>query len=220
MSEFIERFFIPLPIATSEKRKDADGNLLDVYLDERSEPLLWSGDFPLPSINSRVFVKRNNIGWALVKGCYQSGGYVGVMTLPICPPSWLCEQWLEEQMNSISPEWVKQGIGCDFGCELSLVAPDPTSQLPFLVLTLQYCLETFEATCQCGRCDPCTQGREDIRQAISIIEEFGWPTKTEKWPCNSACQVLLTDVESRKRNTPLRRQKKPDQSPDRPAGAR
>jgi hypothetical protein len=61
------------------------------------------------------------------------------------PPWWLCEQWLEEQKNSSRPEWVRQGIGCDFGCELSLVPPDPTSQLTFLVLTLQYCLETFEA---------------------------------------------------------------------------
>lgn len=90
MSEFIERFFIPFPNATSEKRKDANGNLLDVYLDERPEPLLWSGDFPLPSINSRVFVKRNNIGPALVKGYYQSGRYVGVMTLPMRSPWWLC----------------------------------------------------------------------------------------------------------------------------------
>jgi len=33
-------------------------------------------------------------------------------------------------------------------------------------------LETFEAACQCGRCDPCRAGSEDIRKAISIVEEF------------------------------------------------
>lgn len=39
--------------------------------------------------------------------------------------------------------------------------------------SLQYCLETFEATCQCGRCDPCTKGQDDIRGAISALEELG-----------------------------------------------
>lgn len=41
-----------------------------------------------------------------------------------------------------------------------------------IILTLQYCLETFEQTCQCGRCDPCTQGQTDIRRAISSLEEM------------------------------------------------
>jgi len=99
------------------------------------------------------------------------------MTLPINPPMWLCEQWLEEK-DSDRPEWAKQGIGCEFGSELSLVAPAKSNGLQEVVLTLQYCLETFEATCQCGRCDPCRRGRRDIRGAISIVEEFGWPIDT------------------------------------------
>jgi NADH:ubiquinone oxidoreductase subunit F (NADH-binding) len=41
-----------------------------------------------------------------------------------------------------------------------------------VIFTLQYCLETFEATCQCGRCDPCTKGQDDIRSAISALEEL------------------------------------------------
>jgi hypothetical protein len=41
-----------------------------------------------------------------------------------------------------------------------------------VVLTLQYCLETFEQTCQCGRCDPCTKGQEDIRRSIRTIEDL------------------------------------------------
>jgi NADH:ubiquinone oxidoreductase subunit F (NADH-binding) len=44
-----------------------------------------------------------------------------------------------------------------------------------VILTLQYCLETFEATCQCGRCDPCTKGQDDIRSAISALEELERP---------------------------------------------
>ncbi len=44
--------------------------------------------------------------------------------------------------------------------------------LQSVIFTLQYCLETFEQACQCGRCDPCTRGQEDIRRAIRIIEDF------------------------------------------------
>jgi hypothetical protein len=178
MPEFKERFFIAPPVPTSETKKDDNDNLLPVYLDERGDPMLWSGDFPLPTIDSRVFIKVNNIGWALVKGYYASGGYVGVMTLPISPPVWLCEQWLEEQKNPSSSEWVKQGIGCEFGSELSLAEPGTTGELQHVILTLQYCLETFEATCQCGRCDPCTQGKEDITKAISTVEELDWRGNT------------------------------------------
>src|SRR5258708_13303986 len=41
-----------------------------------------------------------------------------------------------------------------------------------VILTLQYCLETFEQTCQCGRCDPCTRGRRDITRSIRTIESL------------------------------------------------
>ncbi|SRR6266700_1328977 len=41
-----------------------------------------------------------------------------------------------------------------------------------VVLTLQYCLETFEQTCHCGRCDPCTKGQQDIRRSIRTIEDL------------------------------------------------
>jgi len=177
MPECTDRFFIPPPSPTSETRTGEDDNLLPVYLEENGGLLLWSGDFPLPAIDSRVFVNVNNIGWALVKGYYASAGYLGVMTLPINPPMWLCEQWLEDK-DSERPEWAKQGIGCEFGSELSLVEPAKSNGLQEVVLTLQYCLETFEATCQCEKCDPCRRGRRDIRRAISIVEEFCWPIDT------------------------------------------
>jgi NADH:ubiquinone oxidoreductase subunit F (NADH-binding) len=47
--------------------------------------------------------------------------------------------------------------------------------LKSVILTLQYCLETFEQTCQCGRCDPCRQGQDDIKQAIRTIENLLQP---------------------------------------------
>src|SRR5437016_1462412 len=47
--------------------------------------------------------------------------------------------------------------------------PQPKS-LHSIVLTLQYCLETFEQNCQCGRCDPCSRGRNEIKQAIEMLE--------------------------------------------------
>ncbi len=43
------------------------------------------------------------------------------------------------------------------------------AKLQPVLLILQYCLETFEQNCQCGRCDPCTQGREDISQSIKDV---------------------------------------------------
>jgi hypothetical protein len=45
-------------------------------------------------------------------------------------------------------------------------------RLQSVIFTLQYCLETLEQACQCGRCDPCTRGQEDITRAIRIIEDF------------------------------------------------
>jgi NADH:ubiquinone oxidoreductase subunit F (NADH-binding) len=32
-----------------------------------------------------------------------------------------------------------------------------------IILTLQYCLETFEQSDSCGKCDPCTRGQRDIK---------------------------------------------------------
>jgi hypothetical protein len=39
-----------------------------------------------------------------------------------------------------------------------------------VILTLHYCLETFEQNCQCGSCDPCVRGQDEIRQAIQTLE--------------------------------------------------
>jgi hypothetical protein len=45
-------------------------------------------------------------------------------------------------------------------------------ELQRVVFTLQYCSETFEQTCQCGRCDPCIKGQHDIQRSIRIVEDF------------------------------------------------
>ncbi len=42
----------------------------------------------------------------------------------------------------------------------------------FVILTLQYCLETLAQNCQCGLCDPCVRGQEDIKKAIRIVQEL------------------------------------------------
>jgi len=46
-----------------------------------------------------------------------------------------------------------------------------SERLRSVILTLQYCLETFEENCQCGRCDPCTRGRTEIEQSIRAVED-------------------------------------------------
>ena len=44
--------------------------------------------------------------------------------------------------------------------------------LQSIILTLQYCLETFEQSCQCGRCDPCVRGQGEIKAAIQTLEDL------------------------------------------------
>lgn len=39
-------------------------------------------------------------------------------------------------------------------------------------MTLQYCLETLEQACQCGSCDPCTNGQADIIRAIRSLDDI------------------------------------------------
>ena len=47
-----------------------------------------------------------------------------------------------------------------------------TEPLHDVILTLQYCLETFEQACQCGHCDQCTKGQKDITRSIHTIESL------------------------------------------------
>ncbi len=119
-----ERFFIETPIPTSKMKSDSEGSKFLLYLNEKGKGMMWSADFPLPAIGSRVFIRMNSIGWAVVKGYFESFGYLGVMTLPINPPAWLRAQQQEDKKDPKCPNWAKAGIGCEFGSELSLQEPD------------------------------------------------------------------------------------------------
>lgn len=119
----MERFFILTPTPTDKTKKDNNGNEFPVYLDASGMPMMWSGDFPIPAIGTRVYIRLNSIGWGVVKGYFESCGYVGVMTLPENPPKWLRDQQRRNN-NAGSPQWMREGIGCEFGSELSLNAPE------------------------------------------------------------------------------------------------
>lgn len=123
MPEFRERFFILTPTPTNETKKDRAGNEFPVYLDASGHPMMWSAAFPLPAIGSRVFVTLNGIGWAVVKGYFESCGYVGLMTLPTKPPKWLRDQVKRHAKNGSAPKWIVEGIGCEFGAEVILKRP-------------------------------------------------------------------------------------------------
>lgn len=118
-----ERFFILTPTPTTETvPHPIDGKTLPVYHDAEGKPMMWSGDFPIPPVGSRVFVRMNRIGWAVVKGYFESCGFVGLMTLPLNPPEWLIKQRKRDQKET-QPKWAKEGIGCTFGNECSLEEP-------------------------------------------------------------------------------------------------
>ena len=117
-----ERFLIPKPRPTNEI-ETVESATFSIYLNESGERLKWSGEFPLPEVGSRVYVAMNRIGWAIVKGYFESEGYVGVMTLPTEPPEWLRAQREEEKRDPKYAElaqWAKEGIGCEFGAEILL----------------------------------------------------------------------------------------------------
>lgn len=120
-----ERFLIPKPIPTNET-ETVGSSTFSIYLNETGERLKWSGDFSLPEVGSRVYVSMNHIGWAIVKGYFESAGYVGVMTLAVDPPKWLraqCEREKRDPKYAKQPQWAKEGIGCEFGAEMCLQQP-------------------------------------------------------------------------------------------------
>lgn len=119
-----ERFFILTPTPTDGTTTDSIGNVFPIYLDASGLPMKWSGSFPLPAIGSRVFVTMNSIGWAVVKGYFESAGYVGVMTKATNPPKWLRAQHRRDlKSGRTMPKWRIEGIGCEFGAEIALKRP-------------------------------------------------------------------------------------------------
>jgi len=110
----MERFFILTPTPTDRP---------DVYLDASGNQMKWSGKFPIPAIGTKVFITMNGIGWATVKGYFESYGYVGLMTLAARPPKWLRDQHKRDAQDLGQPKWIREGIGCEFGAELALKKP-------------------------------------------------------------------------------------------------
>jgi len=117
-----ERFFIPSPAATDKTKTIESGSKFAVYVDADGTEMLWSADFPIPAIGAKIWIRLNNIGWAVVKGYFESCGYVGVMSLPLDPPAWLKKQ-LADEKGDLAP-WMREGIGCEFGSEISLDRPE------------------------------------------------------------------------------------------------
>jgi hypothetical protein len=114
-------FFIEMPTRTGEKFKGHD------LYNSGDQQLRWSAHFPLPSIGARIFITMNSIGWANVEGYFREEGFVGVMTKAENPPQWLREQRLREATspNYQTHEWLRRGIGCQFGAEIALEQPAP-----------------------------------------------------------------------------------------------
>jgi hypothetical protein len=70
----------------------------------------------------------NNIGWATIEGFFAEDGFLGVMTRAEAPPQWLVDQRKRDLANprhADKPDWWKQGIGCEFGAEITLDKPGP-----------------------------------------------------------------------------------------------
>lgn len=116
MTKFTERFFILTPTPTDRTGKDGHA----VYLDAEGKEMLWSAKFPIPAIGQRIYINMNGIGWAVVKGYFESCGYVGVMTLPTRPPKYLRDQNKADRKDLSKPQWYRDGIGCEFGSEILL----------------------------------------------------------------------------------------------------
>jgi hypothetical protein len=92
-------------------------------MDDQGQRLYWAALFPVPNVGDRVTITMNGIGPAVVVGYFEEGEYLGVMTKPINPPQWLKDQKRRESKSSSfasKPQWYKDGIGCEFGCEIKL----------------------------------------------------------------------------------------------------
>jgi hypothetical protein len=127
----MERFFIPEPVPTgtiSEARK-LDDATFPLYRENDGNLLKWSGDFPLPKVGDRIYITMNGIGWAYVMGYFASEDYLGVMTLATKPPAWLRQLNRKHAKDASKPEWIRRGIGCEFGTEIALKNPRVKRQI-------------------------------------------------------------------------------------------
>ena len=110
------KFLIPAPTGTGRAISAEHAE----YVTAEGVRLAWSGrGMPLPNIGATVNVTVNNLGLATVMGYFSEGGYLGIMTRLHNPPEWLKKQRTANQHRKDAPQWVKDGIGCQFGTEIS-----------------------------------------------------------------------------------------------------
>lgn len=120
-----EQFFIAKPTPTDKPVQDG-GATFAGYRTADGRTLKWSGKLPLPEVGQRIYITMNGIGWAVVKGYFESEGYIGVMTLATRPPKWLRDQRQRDiKSGRPMPGWMLEGIGCEFGTEIFAEAPSP-----------------------------------------------------------------------------------------------
>jgi hypothetical protein len=118
-----ERFFILTPTPTAETEAHHR-----IYLDASGARMKWSAKFDIPKIGQRIYINMNGIGPAIVKGYFESEGYVGVMTKATKPPKWLRRQRREDAKDERRPQWYRDGIGCEFGTEILPAVPTEATQ--------------------------------------------------------------------------------------------
>lgn len=117
-----EHFYIATPTPTPTKL-----NGFRTYQDpETGRLMMWSAKFDLPKIGETVHITMNSIGAATVVGYFASPGnaaetewYVGIMTRATNPPEWLRKQNQAGANRMDRPQWWRDGIGCEFGTEIS-----------------------------------------------------------------------------------------------------
>jgi hypothetical protein len=117
MERMKERFFIPRPMATG-RLIDDEGSPMREFHNERGIALKWSGENPLPEVGQMVRIEMNDIGPAVVMGYFESDGYLGIMSRPVTLP-----KWYEAKPEDL--DWQRNGIGCEFGCEISPLKEKP-----------------------------------------------------------------------------------------------
>lgn len=116
---FYEKFFIAKPTTTSDPH---------TYINAEGRQLKWSATFPLPEIGARIHITMNRIGPAIVKGYFEAGDpakavWLGVMTKATKPPAYLKRQQAEAKKDPTLPEWMRSGIGAEFGSEILPTRP-------------------------------------------------------------------------------------------------
>ena len=170
-----ERFFLAQPIPTElTDTTTFPGQSLAIYLDSESRhPMKWSAKFPLPTVGTRVWVTMNGLGWGKVVG-YWAGGddgkdWLGIMTRLEKPPTWLRKQRKNQAKtwNERTPQWIKDGIGCETGQEFLLAKPRKARKPKTVALAIQSpsCCESGIGAPD-GVCAKCAASNRELVNAV------------------------------------------------------